>query len=157
MKVARLEDLPAARFSQAVARSAEPIEQEGQRGSLMAQSEPTALLAAEMRKAMEGMAQTRELIHSFVDEHGQMIVQLGDHSQRMMVALGTLAQTVAQLRAEVGELRKVTMPICIEALRQAGKMAPRTCPRGGPRPCQDERHPASWPPRRPKNWEARPC
>ena len=62
MKVARLEDLPAARFSQAVARSAEPREQEGQRGSLMAQSEPTALFAAEMRKAIEGMAQTRELI-----------------------------------------------------------------------------------------------
>ena len=109
-----------------------------------------------MRKAIEGMAQTWELIHSFMDEHAQVIVQLGEDSQRMMVALGTLAQTVAQLRAEVGELRKVTMPICIEALRQAGKMAPRTCPRGGPGPCQDERYTTSWPPKTPRNFEAKP-
>jgi uncharacterized protein (DUF433 family) len=73
------------------------------------------------------------------------LVQLGEHSQRMMVALGTLAQTVAQLRAEVGELRKITMPICVETLRQAGKIPPRTCPRGGPGPCQDERYAVSWP------------
>jgi len=122
----------------------------------MAQSEPTALFAAEMRKAIEGMSQTGELIHSFMDEHAQVIAQLGEDSKRMMVALGTLAQTVAQLRAEVGELRKVAMPICVEALRQAGKLAPRMCPRGGPRPCQDGRYATSWPPRTPKNWEAKP-
>jgi hypothetical protein len=122
----------------------------------MAQSEPTALFAAEMRKAMEGMAQTRELIPSFMDEHAQVIVQLGEDSQRMMVALGTLAQTVAQLEAEVGELRRVTVPICVEALRQAGKIGQRTCPRGGPGPCQDERYTTSWPPKTPKNWEAKP-
>jgi len=122
----------------------------------MAQSEPTALFAAEMRKAMEGMARTRELIHSVMDEHAQVIVQLGEDSLRMMVALGTLAQTGAQLRAEVSEVRKVAMPICAEALRQAGRIASRTCSRGGPRPCQDERYAAPWPPRRPKNWEAKP-
>jgi hypothetical protein len=122
----------------------------------MAQSDPTALFAAEMRKAIEGMAQTRGLIHSFMDEHAQVIVQLGEDSQRMMVALGTLAQTVSQLRAEVSEVRKVTMPIRVEALRQAGRIAPRTCPRGGPEPCLDERYAASWPPRTPKNLEARP-
>ena len=44
----------------------------------MAESEPTALFAAEMREAIEGMAQTRELIHSFMDEHAQVIVQLGE-------------------------------------------------------------------------------
>jgi hypothetical protein len=38
----------------------------------MAQSEPTALFAAEMRKAIEGMAQTRELIHSFMNEHARV-------------------------------------------------------------------------------------
>ena len=109
-----------------------------------------------MRKAIEGMAQTWELIHSFMDEHAQVIVQLGEDSQRMMVALGTLAQTVARLRAEVSEMRQVTMPICVEALRRAGKIAPRTCPRGGPGPCQDERYATSWPPKTPKNWEAKP-
>jgi hypothetical protein len=109
-----------------------------------------------MRKAIEGMAQTRELIHSFMDEHAQVIVQLGEDSQRMMVAPSTLAQTVAQLGAEVGELRKVTMPICVEALRQAGKIAPRTCPRGGPGPGQDERYATSWPPRTPKSREPKP-
>ena len=122
----------------------------------MAQSEPTALFAAEMRKAMEGMAQTRELIHSFVDEHAQVIAQLGEDPRRMMVALGTLAQTVAQLRAEVSELHKVAMPICVEALRQAGKIGQRTCPRCGAGPCQDERYATSWPPRTPKSREPEP-
>jgi hypothetical protein len=122
----------------------------------MALSEPTALFAADMRRAIEGMAQTRELIHSFMDEHAQVIMQLGGDSQHIMVALNTLAQTVAQPQAEVGELRKVTMPICIEALRHAGKIAPRTCPRCGPWPCQDERYATSWPPRTPKSREPKP-
>src|SRR5262249_25047332 len=128
----------------------------GQRGSLMALSEPTALFAAEMRKAMEGMARTRELIHSVMDEHAQVIVQLGEDSLRMMVALGTLAQTGAQLRAEVSEVRKVAMPICAEALRQAGRIASPPSSRPRRRPCQDQRYATSWPPRTPRNWEAKP-
>jgi len=122
----------------------------------MAQSEPTALFAAEMRKAMEGMAQTRELIHSFVDEHGQVIVQLGEDSQRTVIALDTLAQTVAQLRAEVRELRGAVLPACTEGLRQAGKVQPRMCPRCGPGPRQDESYATAWPRSTPKNWEAKP-